>query len=582
MAGLLDMFDDPSAQVGLGLLAAASPRADNAGLGQRMLEGINTAQGMRNAVMQRNMQQLQFQSAMRKNDLINQALQTEQGGSQPQTIPAQPGIQGLGQYGGYTTGSSQNVTSPQAASIAQSGIAPTPQMSVSGNSGDWSPSKINLFAMSGDPGLQKAAELAQARQLAGQTDITKTLTAMGVQPGSPQWNAALNSGLFKSTYVAPSRLGEGAYADPVNGVQGLPTAAPPGFINVRGADGKWSTQPVQGGLDAISDSGQASKTGTNRATSTVRYVNGVPTYSTAALDVGAANGGGYSSNDSMRSQVSGPMGPDPKALDREISATQDSLSKVSDPASVAALKAHLQDMQSQKAALSGSANNAITQPAAIATPEPIAGFKTGQENAQQELSTKWTKLNNDNSEAQNTVSYLNSIKDLASRAAVGPMSDKLRYVNGLLSTAGISDRALDATTANGLLDKYSNQIVARLGQGGLGTDAARSIIQSANPNAHMTADAINEASDNLIGANKMLQQKTTVLQPHASARDPVAYGAKETVFNQNADPTLFATISKYQSISDPRQRAAFAQQAAQKDPTFIPRMKALEGIGVKF
>ena len=42
--GLLDLFDSPDAQLGLGLLAAAAPRADNAGFGQRLFEGVSSAQ----------------------------------------------------------------------------------------------------------------------------------------------------------------------------------------------------------------------------------------------------------------------------------------------------------------------------------------------------------------------------------------------------------------------------------------------------------------------------------------------------------------------------------------------------------
>ena len=173
---------------------------------------------------------------------------------------------------------------------------------------------------------------------------------------------------------------------------------------------------------------------------------------------------------------------------------------------------------------------------------------------------------------------------MANKAAVGPMSDKIQYVNGLLAGAGVSDRALDATTANNLLDKYSNQIVSRLGQGGLGTDAARAILQSAYPNAHMTKDAINEASDNLIGANKMVQAKTNLLQPHANSRDPQNYNNKETTFDQNADPALFANAAKYAQLkkSSPVDAKKFAQQVMAKDPSFGNRLGTLESLGVKF
>jgi soluble lytic murein transglycosylase-like protein len=206
---------------------------------------------------------------------------------------------------------------------------------------------------------------------------------------------------------------------------------------------------------------------------------------------------------------------------------------------------------------------------------PPTGFPKGQEDLQGDLTQKWKPLNEMNGQAQVTSSYLQNIKNLANKAAVGPMSDKIDYANGLLSVAGISEKAKDAVTANDLLDKYSNQIVSRLGTGGLGTDAARSILQSAYPNAHMTKEAINEAADNLIGANEMIKAKAKILQPHYLNRDPVGYAQKEMVFDQNADPRIW----QYKAITDPKVRQNFAKQIIAQDPTFPSKIKALEQIG---
>jgi hypothetical protein len=203
-----------------------------------------------------------------------------------------------------------------------------------------------------------------------------------------------------------------------------------------------------------------------------------------------------------------------------------------------------------------------------------AGAQAAATNLQNELSQKWTDLNGQNRQAQTTNSYLQSIKGLANQAATGQQSDRINYVNGLLSLAG-SERATDAVTANNLLDKYSNQIVARLGTGGLGTDAARSILQSAYPNAHMTPQAINEAADNLVGANSMVQAKTRLLAPLANARDPVAYNNAETKFDQNADPRIF----QYANIQDPAARQAFAKKLMQQDPAIVNKIRSLQQMG---
>lgn len=203
-----------------------------------------------------------------------------------------------------------------------------------------------------------------------------------------------------------------------------------------------------------------------------------------------------------------------------------------------------------------------------------AGAQAGATNLQNELSKKWSSLNDQNTQAATTNSYLQSIKSLAGQAATGAQADRINYVNGLLSLAG-SERATDMVTANNLLDKYSNQIVARLGQGGLGTDAARAILQSAYPNAHMTPQAINEAADNLIGANQMVQAKTRLLQPYANARDAQSYNNLETRFDQNADPRIF----QYANISDPAQRQAFAKKLMQQDPKILDKIRNLQSMG---
>jgi hypothetical protein len=170
----------------------------------------------------------------------------------------------------------------------------------------------------------------------------------------------------------------------------------------------------------------------------------------------------------------------------------------------------------------------------------------GAGNLQDELSKKWTDLSNQNLQSQSTISYLQNIKDLASKAAVGPMSDRLNFVNGLLSMAGPnaksiagSERAVDAVTANNLLDKYSNQITARLSANGMSTDSARSILQSAYPNSKMNQPAINEAADNLIGASQMTQAKARLLTPLANARNATEYNNTETKFDQAADPRIW-------------------------------------------
>jgi hypothetical protein len=223
---------------------------------------------------------------------------------------------------------------------------------------------------------------------------------------------------------------------------------------------------------------------------------------------------------------------------------------------------------------SGVFGGGSAKPAAAPPLGAQAGAETGSRNLQDELSKKWTDLSSQNQQAQSVISNLQNIKTLAAKAAVGPQSDRLNYVNGLLSLAG-SEKATDAVTANDLLNKYSNQITARLSAGGMGTDAARSILQSAYPNSHMTPQAINEAADNLQGASQMVQAKTRLLAPLANARNSTEYNNIEMKFDQNADPRIF----QYANIQDPVQRQAFAKQLIQQDPKIVQKIKSLESLG---
>lgn len=82
------------------------------------------------------------------------------------------------------------------------------------------------------------------------TDASKMALAAGLDP-----RIANQQALQKATYIAPTRLGEGAYADSNGAVQGLPTQAPPGFINQRNPQtGQWETVPVGNGMQAIEQS----------------------------------------------------------------------------------------------------------------------------------------------------------------------------------------------------------------------------------------------------------------------------------------------------------------------------------------
>lgn len=103
--GLLDTLDDPQTRLGLGLLAAAAPRFDNAGMGQRLMEAVGSMDQWRQqqaaqkrADMTSKLYQLQLQEAQRKLDSEKQLQEL----AKQYIIPAQPGLSPLA--GDPTTG----------------------------------------------------------------------------------------------------------------------------------------------------------------------------------------------------------------------------------------------------------------------------------------------------------------------------------------------------------------------------------------------------------------------------------------------------------------------------------------------
>jgi hypothetical protein len=387
------------------------------------------------------------------------------------------------------------------------------------------------------------------------TDFQKLLRASGIDPSSTLGKQMIQQQVAKLNNMPLQAFRGGGFAyNPATGsMQQLPQV-PEGYTAVQGPNG-WQIVPVAGANDAIAASA-AAKAGGEGSVLPFSGVDAQGNPLPVTNRTSAATGGAFGNQPPPIPTMAGLGGPQAQGG-----------SPVPLPGGP----------------VPGGAPVSAGAPAAPAGRAPIyaappmgapAGAQAAATNLQNELSKKWTDLSGQNTQAQTTNSYLQSIKGLASQAATGQQSDRINYVNGLLSLAG-SERATDAVTANNLLDKYSNQIVARLGTGGLGTDAARSILQSAYPNAHMTPQAINEAADSLMGGNAMVQAKTRLLAPLANTRDPVAYNNAEMKFDQNADQRIF----QYANIKDPTARQAFAKKLMQQDPTIVNKIRTLQQMG---
>lgn len=316
----------------------------------------------------------------------------------------------------------------------------------------------------------------------------------------------------------------------------VPDGATPLF---DGAGNVVGMKPIEGASDAISAAKKAETIGVAQATPTVAFNGTQPVFSTKAQDVSRATGNPPAG--------SGIVQNDPNAAARELAQSEASLRNIKDPASRKLMEDHIAEVKRQMTAYNLPTGGGLT-------PQLPPGVEKGQTDAQDALTKSYTEQRTAHQQAQITNSYLDSIVQQAQKAAVGPQSDKLQFANGLLSLMGV-ESAKDAVTANNLLDKYSNQIVARLGAGGLGTDAARAILTSAYPNSKMNLPAIQEAASNLKGANALTMARTNVLAPFGDKRDPEGYNKAAREFDQYADPRIWELESK-----PPQEQAAYVKK----------------------
>jgi hypothetical protein len=382
-------------------------------------------------------------------------------------------------------------------------------------------------------------------------DAVKTMLATGQ---NPQAVGAATLGKLQKEANAPTRLGNSAYADSAGVIHGLP-AGIEGSVNVPdpSVPGGFRTVPVPGAPEAMQTREETKQAAKAAFTATSGFDRGGnPTPITSVADL---------LRKPPPAAVVTPSQQQSRDVDRR-KILQDELASETDPTNRKLIQRELD----------GTTGGKAYAPSGVYAAPPL-----GTESAQKGIDTSWEALKSASREAQNTKSYLQNIVGAADKGAiVGPNADRREMIQGLLQLAGIKESVNEnAVSQTQLLDKYSNQIVTRLGQGGLGTDAARAMLQSAYPNKNMNASAIHEAAANLQGAQDMVQAKARYLLEPATKRDSTEYQKRELTFDQNADPRVFQWLA----IKDPNQRKAFIQQALQQDPTFLDRAKTLREIG---
>lgn len=420
---------------------------------------------------------------------------------------------------------------PSVASAA--GVPPSPQVA---NAGQRAPGGFTIPNLLRASAIEQLGGSGMASAYAKNFETPEGVRALIAKGQDPTTVGNLETEKLTREVNMPTRLGEGYYGDAKGNIQPLP-AAIPGSVNLRDPANPtgWRAVLVPGAQAATEANEGAKAMGQAAGTAYAGFTaSGQPAPVQPLANV---------LRGSPPSTPSAPPAPEMRVSpavqaerdDVRLKILRDELAQETDPKLRAAI-------QTEISAMGGKPAGA---PSGAPAGQVFAAPPLGTENAQKGLDTSWEAVKAASREAQNTKSYLQGIVSAAEKGAiVGPQADRREFIAGLLQLAGIKEKVNEnATTQTQLLDKYQNQIVARLGSGSMGTDAARAILESAYPGKKMNIEAIREAASNLQGAQDMAQAKARYLLKSATERNTTDYQRRELDFDQAADPRIWQMMS---------------------------------------
>jgi hypothetical protein len=143
----------------------------------------------------------------------------------------------------------------------------------------------------------------------------------------------------------------------------------------------------------------------------------------------------------------------------------------------------------------------------------------------------WNATNESARSAQQDIGVLQKIKELAPGAITGVASDRRQYLAGLAGLIGMSTEQMEKTNTD-LLAKNTNMLALAGGD----TNLAKLMAESANPNTHMTPQAIQDAANQVIAQRKLALAKQAYMSNFKA--DPDQYTKELSHFNQVADPRI--------------------------------------------
>lgn len=206
---------------------------------------------------------------------------------------------------------------------------------------------------------------------------------------------------------------------------------------------------------------------------------------------------------------------------------------------------------------------------------PALGQEAGVAGVIAPVVKDWSDTQSAATTANKNIGFMQNIKQYAQKAITGVGQDRRSYIAGLAGVFGFSDEQI-AKTDTDLLAKQ----VAMMAQSGK-TDAERSLAESANPNTHMTPQAIKHAADQVISQQEMALKKQEFLKEHAiKIGDPADRGRSYTQalsqWNQVADPRILQL--KYMT---PQEKAQMkASMSPQERTDFGLKLHKAEKMGI--
>jgi hypothetical protein len=225
------------------------------------------------------------------------------------------------------------------------------------------------------------------------------------------------------------------------------------------------------------------------------------------------------------------------------------------------------DTSSNRTMVVSGAGRSMPAGAILGQPEAIGGT-VGT------INRDWDQTVASASNAQRDIGILQTIKQLAPAAATGPGADRRLLIDKLAGALGMQSKQMQATATDELA---KNQNMLALAGGN--TDAARMLAEVANPNWHMTKDAIAGTADQLISQRSAAVAKQKYLAPAKAAADaghPEGYVAGLQRWSEMGDPRVF----QYQHMTGDEKTKLKQSMKPADQAAFGAKLKQLQGAGL--